>query len=164
MRRLLLALLLGLVAAPSYGGDLYYNLQTSGDYNVYAVAETGGSPRIVLSFTEYTGNRPAVVTNLNHATSNGQAFVRATGDVADIELLYRAADGTIKTNRVTDLGANTFKPFFKPDVTRDDSAFSFRAKDGQGNFALYRLNVSVDQALAPDYVPPTSPQPSVIRG
>ena len=37
MRRLLFALLLGLVAAPSYAADLYYT--QSGDRNVYAVSE-----------------------------------------------------------------------------------------------------------------------------
>ena len=53
-----------------------------------------------------------------------------------IELLYRATDGTIATKLATNLGANTFKPYFKPHLAQDDSFFSLRSQDGQGNYAL----------------------------
>jgi hypothetical protein len=156
MRRLLLALFLGLVASSADAGELYYSLTTTTDNNIYAVNEAGGVPHIVLHSTEYSGVKPTRVTRFNHVASNGQALIRsATVQSADIELLYRATDGTIVTRLVTNLGANTFKPYYKPHVAQDDSFFSLRSQDGQGNFALWRLNVSVDQALSPDYVPPT---------
>ena len=102
-----------------------------------------------------TASQPIRVTRFNHVASNGQAFIRpAAGQSADIELL--PCDGRHHRDQAGhDLGANTFKPYFKPHLAQDDSFFSLRSQDGQGNYALWRLNVSVDQALSPDYVPPT---------
>lgn len=160
MRRLLLALLLGLVAAPSYAADLYYT--QSGDRNVYAVSEAGGTPRIVLNGTEYAGGNAGRPTQRNHAGSNGQAFLHAvtppaSGAYTDTELLFRDPTGAIATRKITDLVANnTLKPVYGVSLAHDDSFFGVRATDGQGNSALYKLHASVDDVLTPGYVPPTS--------
>lgn len=158
MRPLLLTLAIGFAAAPSYAGDLYY-IQTGGDRNVYAVSVNADTPRIVLASSEYTGNVVRGVTRYNHAGSNGQAFLQTTGnslynDPADIQLLWRGPDGAISTKRITDLSANTLLPYGFI-IAQDDSFFSLKVHDFQGRNAIYRLNVSVDQALAADYVPPT---------
>ena len=162
MRRLLLALLLGLLAAPSYAGDLYYT-QAGSDRNVYAVNANGGTPRIVLNGAEYAGNMPHMATWRNHAGSNGQAFLHGTSSASypnpsELELIYRAPTGAVVTKRVTDLGsaASPFKPYYSGGLAKDDSFFSVRAYDGQGTSCIYKLHVTVDESLAADYVPPNS--------
>jgi hypothetical protein len=110
MRRLLLALAFGLVAATADAGDLYYT--QTGDRNVYAVSEAGGTPRVVLNGSEYGGGIASRPTRFNHVGSNGQAFLHpvTTGQYTDTELLFRDATGAIATRKVTDLAANTLKP------------------------------------------------------
>lgn len=157
MRRLFLIGFLALTCCSTQADELYFSKASTTDRNIYAVSATGGQPRVVLSGSEYTGAKPNRITNQDHPGSNGQALIRAVDtNNADIELVYRATDRRVVVKRITSLSSNPFKPFYKPDVAKDDSFFSFRCKDGQGNFALYRLNVSVDEALAPNYVPPTS--------
>jgi hypothetical protein len=162
MRRLLFALAFGLVAAPAGAADLYYT-QTGGDRNVYAVNASGGTPRIVLSSAEYTGPLPSQVTWRNHAGSNGQALLHGTSSGAypnpeELELIYRDPSGAVVTKQVTDLGsaASPFKPYYSGGLAKDDSFFSVRVYDGQGTSRVYKLHVSVDEALAAGYVPPNS--------
>ncbi|WP_406698913.1 hypothetical protein V5E97_08500 [Singulisphaera sp. Ch08] len=160
MRRLVLAVLLGLVAARSDAGELYYS--TPGDpnsRNIYAVNENGGTPRVVLYGSEYPSGSIAGMTRFNHAGSNGQALVQAkpySAPAADIQLVYRASNGQVITRPVTDLEGEGLNPYGDPELAQDDSFFSFRARDGAGRSTIWRLNVTVDQALAPDYVPPAS--------
>jgi hypothetical protein len=143
------AVVLGSLVSSANAADIYY--KNPGSSAVLAVDEAGGPVRTVLTAAE-VGNFTVRITCQNHLLSNGQAFIRSND--GDIELLYRAPDGTVHTKLVTDLAGNTPSPSGVADTTRDDSAFSFRTWDNVGNYRLYRLNVSVDEALAPDYVPP----------
>jgi hypothetical protein len=159
MRRLLFALLLSPLAAPSYAGDLYY--RTHGDVNsrnIYAVNENGGTPRVVLGHSEYPDGSPVKMTRFNHAGSNGQALFQADYSAGELQLIFRASNGQVVTRQVTNLAGGTFslgKDFSA--LAQDDSFFSLRVKDVEaGRSMIWRLNVTVDEALDPGYVPPSS--------
>lgn len=157
MRRLLLALLLGLVAAPSDAGEMYY--RTPGDPNsgnIYAVNENGGTPRVVLGASEYTAGATIGMTRFNHAGSNGQALFQGSNAASELQLVYRAPNGQVVTKPVTNLAGQPFVLSISPVLAQDDSFFSFKAKDGASRSMIWRLNVTVDQALDPGYIPPTS--------
>jgi hypothetical protein len=157
MRRFLLALLLGLVAVPSYAGDVYYRTPGDSDsFNIYAVNENGGTPRVVLYASEYPYGSIAGITRFNHAGSNGQAMVQSkpfSAPAADIQLVFRAANGQVITKPVTLLEGAGLNPYGEPVLAQNDSFFSFRARDGAGRSTIWRLNVTVDQALDPGYIP-----------
>lgn len=116
MRRLLLALLLGLVAAPSDAGEMYYR-NLGGSADVLAVSEATGATRAVLKGTEYTLGLQYGLTRFNHAGSNGQALVQGqSASLADIQLVYRLPNGTVVTKFVTKLGGNALKPSAAPQL------------------------------------------------
>jgi hypothetical protein len=98
MRRLLLALILGLVPSMSEAGDLYYRIPGDpNSRNIYAVNENGGTTRLVLDAAEYPLGSITGMTRFNHAGSNGQALLQSkpySAPAADIQLVYRALDGT----------------------------------------------------------------------
>src|SRR4051794_22469925 len=108
MRRLLLALTLGLVAAPSYAGDMYYRTQNS--FDIKAVPVTGGTPRVVLRSTEYKVGYIYGMTRYNHVGSNGQALLQSYpldgSSPVNLQLIYRAPSGMVVTKPVTNLGSN----------------------------------------------------------
>ncbi|MFO0950159.1 MAG: hypothetical protein U0835_03210 [Isosphaeraceae bacterium] len=159
MRRVLLTLLCGFATSSLNAGELYY--RTPGDTNsgnIYAVNENGGTPRVVLYASEYSPGGVVGMTRYNHVGSNGQALVqtRAYPATPDIELVFRAPNRAVISRPVTAFGANnTLVPQIAPEVAQDDSFFSFRAVGG-GRRTIWRLNVTVDEALDPGYVPPTS--------
>ncbi len=166
MRRLLFLVLsasaLTAAASPAQAGDLYY--RTPGDPNtgnIYAVNENGGTPRVVLGHSEYAAGSTATMSRFNHAGSNGQALLQGkpgSGDLlsADLQLIYRAPNRQVVVKAVTNLVGQGLSPYSRPVLAQDDSFFSFRARDGVGRSTIWRLNVTVDQALAPAYAPPTS--------
>lgn len=159
MRRVFFTLLCGFATSSLNAGELYY--RTPGDANsgnIYAVNENGGTPRVVLHASEYRPGGIVGVTRYNHVGSNGQALVqtKAYPAPADIELVFRAPNNAVISTPVTAFGAvNTLVPQTAAKVAQDDSFFSFRAV-GEGRRTIWRLNVSVDEALDPGYMPPTS--------
>lgn len=160
MRRLLFLALAAsalTTATPAQAGDLYY--RTPGDPNggnIYAVNENGGTPRVVLGHSEYAAGYMATMTRFNHAESNGQALLQGDVTTADLRLIYRASNGQVVVKPVTTLGGQAFDLFQAPVLAQDDSFFSFRTRDGAGCSTIWRLNVTVDEALDPGYIPPTS--------
>lgn len=155
MRLLLLALLVGLVADTSYAGTMYY--RTTTDRTVYSVPDTGGTPQVVIRAAELPAGNFWSMTRHNHAGSNGQALLLTQPDLA---LVYRAASGSVVARPVTALGSGQplkLAASGPPALAQDDSSFSFRAGDqATGRSTVWRLNVTVDEALAPGYVPPTT--------
>jgi WD40-like Beta Propeller Repeat len=159
MRSALLALFLGLLATRSDAGDFYY--RTPGDTNsgnIYAVNENGGTPRVVLGHSEYPVGNTIKMTRLNHAGSNGLALFQASNATGELQLVFRAPNGQVIIRPVTGLSG---QPYLLtgangPAIAQDDSFFSFRAKDvNAGRSMIWRVNVTVDQALDPSYVPPS---------
>jgi tetratricopeptide (TPR) repeat protein len=145
------------IAAPARAGDLYY--RTPGDPNsgnIYAVNENGGTPRLVLGHSEYAAGYTATMTRFNHAGSDGQALLQGDVTTADLRLIYRAPNGQVVVKPVTSLGGQALALFQAPVLVQDDSFFSFRARDSAGRSTIWRLNVTVDEALDQGYVPPTS--------
>ncbi|WP_406697428.1 hypothetical protein V5E97_01090 [Singulisphaera sp. Ch08] len=148
MRRLLLALLLGLVAAPSYAGDMYYRVVGSSD--IRAVSDNGGNSRVVLRSTEYKAGSlfGMTMTRYNHPGSNGQALLQgysppdSVDAPYDLQLIYRARDAVVVTRQVTRLGGNQPRPRTWNSLAQDDSFFSFAASDdATGRYpGLFRPN------------------------
>ena len=133
MRRLLLALILGLASNVSEAGELYYRIPGDpNSRNIYAVDENGGTPRLILDATEYPLGSIAGMTRFNHAGSNGQALLQSkpySAPAADIQLVYRALNGTVITLPVTALEGVGLNPYGPPFLAQDDSFFSFVARD-----------------------------------
>jgi hypothetical protein len=154
MRRLFLTLLIGFVTSASHAGTMYY--KTTLDRTVYSVADTGASPQVVIRASELPGGNAWYLTRHNHAASNGQALLMTQPDLL---LVYRA-NGVIVSRPVTAIGTGQSLKLSSggaPALAQDDSFFSFRAGDqSTGRSTVWRLNVSVDDVLAPGYNPPTS--------
>ncbi|MFO0910855.1 MAG: serine/threonine-protein kinase [Isosphaeraceae bacterium] len=148
------------LAAPARAGDLYY--KTPGDPNsgnIYAVNENGGTPRVVLAHSEYALGNAVAMTRFNHAGSNGQALFQASNATGDLQLVFRAPNGQVVTRPVTNLSGQpyTLSTAYAPVLAQDDRFFSLRARDANaGRSMIWRLNVTVDEALHPAYVPPAT--------
>jgi hypothetical protein len=155
MRRLFLTLLVGFMTSASHAGTMYY--KTTVDRTVYAVADTGGSPQVVIRASELPAGGTWCMTRHNHLASNGQALLMTQPDLL---LVYRAPGGAIVSKPVTAIGSGQslkLPAYASPALAQDDSFFSFRAGDqSTGRSTIWRLNVSVDEVLAPGYLPPTS--------
>ncbi|WP_406697692.1 hypothetical protein V5E97_02400 [Singulisphaera sp. Ch08] len=165
MRRSLCILLVGLAANVSQAGIMYYDqgpILPGG--NIQAVTDTGQAPtRLVIGRSEFGVDSmiSLQMTRFNHSGSNGQALLvchAASGD-NNLHLVYRpAANAGILSRPVTALpyGVN----LATSRIGQDDSFFSLTYRDyrdrANGQYSIWRLNVSVDQALAPNYAPPTS--------
>jgi hypothetical protein len=150
MKRLMAALVAGLAAWPATAGEMFY-LYSKNSWT-YAVNQQTSATRLV--FPGGSGD----FTRYNHAGSNGQAQAGAAGTNPDwdLTLRYRQPDGSIAIKWVTSLAATGLKPLTNTQLGQNDDFFSFMARDGAGRNTLWRLNVTVDQALDPDYVAPTS--------
>jgi hypothetical protein len=153
MRRSFLALFIGLVAVPANAGEMYY--QTTYNWVIYAANESTRTLRIALNSTEYPHGQVLRMTRYNHAGSNGQALLQVYPATSAIQLVYRQPNGVVTTKDVTNLGGNDMKPTYPSSLAQDDRFFSFKTQNSTGRFSIWRLNVTVDQALAADYVPPS---------
>jgi hypothetical protein len=155
VRRLFLTLLVSFMTSASHAGTMYY--RTTIDRTVYAVSDTGGSPQVVIRASELPAGNYWNMTRHNHVASNGQALLMIQPDLL---LVYRAPNGAVVSKQVTALGTGQSLKLASvgpPALAQDDSFFSFRAGDqSTGRSTIWRLNVSVDEALAPGYIPPTS--------
>ena len=157
MRRLILTLLLSLAASASHAGTMYYqDLYTDA---VYAVPDTGGTPQLVVADGEISVNVALIcMTRHNHPGSNGQAIFAYGGGI--LYLVYRDASGAVVSKVVTALENDPvyrMSPGGSPALAQDDSFFSFRASREESGIqwsTIWRLNVTVDEALDPNYVPP----------